>query len=267
MYVSLSPSFKSFFLIRSFLAKPDCHCGGRCGGRSSRLCCNVCNPDHFLLLYAPGPVKEPRGRNRLPLADFEMGARDYTLRKSLNSWADMKTETEGLGDDFFGGQMILPVQVRDRIVNLAHFSKFELHDMDSDLVILREQTHWYHSAVYGAEVLNIVRENAPPPPAASLLFTRTPLQPISRSGFQGTRASRVLQDIVDGRTRSSKKPTTRRCGSCGEVGHIGKSKIYVNNQSNPPFTATNKDCPNWRPKPARGHQDHNENIPPAQRAT
>ncbi|KII91007.1 hypothetical protein PLICRDRAFT_553037 [Plicaturopsis crispa FD-325 SS-3] len=226
----------------------DCSCEGRCGGRTSRLCCDSCNPDHFLLRFAPKPAQSKRGKRKAKVGDYTMTPTDFKLRDALDEWRKKQMEEEGLGrDDFFGPQLLLSDGILDRIVDLAHASKV------TNIQELNEQTDWCYASTYGPKILSIIESHAPapapptaPPPVSTPLQRHSnTTQGASSSGTpsaSGSSSSARRQNLQPGPT-GEKPKRVYRCGACGMTGHI----------------ASNQKCPKWMPKEKRSNR---ENMPP-----
>ncbi|KAJ7582033.1 P-loop containing nucleoside triphosphate hydrolase protein [Mycena floridula] len=193
-------------------AKNPCPCLQRCVPRQTRLCCAHCSPNDFPLLDVPPAPKKKCGKNKIKLPPFTMSSTDNSFHASLNNWRERKMKERGLGDDeFYGPQLILPNPIRDQIIGLVHHGH-----LDSPQGLL-DQTKWCYSLEYGEEILRLAEIHAPSPVIPPSPFTRTPL------AKPGSAASSIPMSPLATRQRlvtQPTRPTSRKCGSCGQTGHI-----------------------------------------------
>ncbi|RDB20010.1 ATP-dependent DNA helicase RecQ [Hypsizygus marmoreus] len=194
------------------LAKETDGCCGRCSPTGSRLCCDVCKPEAFMLL----PLNQrtitavtTRGKRKRKYDNYKMNAHDFSLKDALKTWRLERLKAEGLeGDDFFGPQWILSDVLLNRIVDLAHFS--DITDINS----LTAQTDWHPAAVQAAEIIELIKQHAPPPPP-------TPVPPL----LPPQPGSNPLGDLLPNGTHQTSTGAAKKarvCSSCGSASHIGE---------------------------------------------
>ncbi|KAJ7710453.1 hypothetical protein B0H17DRAFT_914615, partial [Mycena rosella] len=178
----------------------------RCIVAPATVCCELCTPTQFLDFGRVDILKTKQQPKRAHIADYKAERVDFALRDDLHAFR--KTRTIDLrGRAYFrnfGPGYIMPDDVLQCIVDCAHF-----HKILTAAQLLKE-TRWHRVSEDGEHLLALIRQHhpAPPPPPPPTDASATPL---------GTVNSNIP------RPRTSSTPTTRRCGKCGIVGHIGWS--------------------------------------------
>ncbi|KIJ10206.1 hypothetical protein PAXINDRAFT_16777 [Paxillus involutus ATCC 200175] len=131
-----------------------------------RYCCDICNPQAFLLFFAPPPPKLKRARH-LKLPEYKMELLHRTLKEDLMVWRQQQLVENGMDDDFFGPQLILTDKLLTRILDLSHHRKLP------DISALKAQTHWVFANEYGPTILALVHKHFPQQPAPAPTFKWT----------------------------------------------------------------------------------------------
>lgn len=169
--LGMSASGHSFILVahRLSVATPE-SCCIRCDPHlitDNCASCDNCDPSLRNLVYrdAPETVAQSASRN-IKLWDDDKT--DVLLRRQLIDWSNKICEEE-YGDPMFGGDLILPHDVVDRIVGLTRQGL--MRSMDD----FTRECHWLRIAEYGLELFDIIgglcperltaeyQPNAPPP--------------------------------------------------------------------------------------------------------
>jgi hypothetical protein len=118
-----------------------------------------------------------------------MSTNAIRLRDALQDWRDTTTQQRygyaSLID--FGGTLVMPTDVLDRIVACAHAGKIATKDD------LAKETRWDEVELYSPEILKLIEDFKPP-----AIMQPPPLQP---------------------RVRSSKDRAKTKCSACGMTGH------------------------------------------------
>jgi hypothetical protein len=111
-----------------------------------------------------------------------------------------------------------------RIVDCAHFHKIESREQ------LEKETRWAGAAELGDEVIALVQEHCPRPPAP-VESDPTPLAVRNDNAVASSATVKVIK--------------ARKCSKCGSSGHIGMSPLLSQFcRSNCVFwLASNKKCP------------------------
>ncbi|KIJ09295.1 hypothetical protein PAXINDRAFT_17613 [Paxillus involutus ATCC 200175] len=182
------------------------------GSLKPRYCCDVCNPQSFLLFFAPPPPKSKRAQ-RLKLAGYKMEASHCSLKEDLISWRQQQLISSGMDDDFYGPHLILTDKIIIRIIELSHHSKLP------DVSALKAQTNWIFASEYGAAILAIVNRHFPQP-------SLNPVPPAMRASTSLLANSSLSIGAPDvSVTKKLRKPT--RCSKCHAVGHNGRFLIKI----------------------------------------
>lgn len=238
MYIPYRSSFTSEPCQLVWIGEDE-WCCSRCGRKESRLCCDTCHPESFLiLLLEHDPSKLPRAKRKVNLNGFKMDSHDKTLLEALKEWRASQLKRLGLEhDDVYGAQLIVVDRILERIVSLARKSK--IPDVNS----LAAQTQWINAKKYGNAILEIIKAfnpsllPAPPQPAPPNVLQNTDIQNIS-----------FVPGVIfiqDGPLVPGKQ--ARQCGTCGSFDHIGLLICTLLNISNSLFVASNrKACPKWK---------------------
>ncbi|KAF5324147.1 hypothetical protein D9619_011145 [Psilocybe cf. subviscida] len=190
-------------------------CCTRCGGVSvsSRLCCDACSPDAFMLLPLSQPPEKIRAKRRVNFKDSTMNAYDITLCNALRKWRNETLQRSGKSPNgFFGPNLILSDKLLIRIVMLARDRANKIPDIDA----LAHQTNWIHAKKYGAEILLYATCWYPPP---------APPQPPLQGG---TLANLVTSDVMaagSSQVQPANEKRPRKCSACGSTSHNARNSV------------------------------------------
>lgn len=203
------------------------------------MCCDVCHPVSFPV--ATVPIKGSRSKRKMKVTNFTMDEYDLRLRDGLNEWREQQLEDEGRGgDDFFGPEVLMSNDVRNRIVDLAHHGKIQ------NVKTLEEQTGWQYALHYGLKVFELINIYSRP-------HTLLPSAPPASQVFQGIDTNIASQLPTEGKR-------LRTCGACGSDKHIRASVVVDLLHLTNCFLGSNKLCPNWRPIPVKNENEQDENC-------
>lgn len=203
------------------------YCCERCEKRSCmpRLCCDMCNPEAFLLFYVAPPPKASNKRKVKVSTSYKMSQADFALQDDLLKWREQQAIEEDIDDDFFGPQLILSDSLLDRILALSHHSKLP------NIIALRDQTDWVYVQEYGEMILGLIRKHFPPPapsshsiPVSSHILVDAPANAIPSGSSTSTLAHQ--QTGANGvAPKKARKPT--QCSKCKAYGHNCTFSHYV----------------------------------------
>ncbi|KAF9525693.1 P-loop containing nucleoside triphosphate hydrolase protein [Crepidotus variabilis] len=229
----------------NYLADPwECDCG-RCVPVASRLCCDGCCPDRFILMALAQPShKATRAKRKLKFKNYTMDSHDRALFQELDKWRTKTAEQEEIGDDdYFGALFIATDDILERIVLLVHHSKLP------DVKMLAAQTNWRYAHKYGDNLLTTVAHfllvnppplppNPPPPQATTAPSTS------ENHGAVAAALGTVSQNTTSTVPSISKTTRVRHCSACGAIGHI------ANNHTCPKFQSATKNSETENTQPA-----------------
>ncbi|KZV63589.1 P-loop containing nucleoside triphosphate hydrolase protein [Peniophora sp. CONT] len=229
-------------------------CGPPTREPAGHACCSLCSPDHpdFQRFNVELPTASKIVKRKRVVAKYERSRTEMELADALNVYRRAAIERKYGRQQArrFGVGRFMPDDMLERIVDAAHA---HLIQTTKDL---HERTHWTHAGSDGDDVVAIVLKfiPLPPPPPSAQPSTgadsldappasgpkctvchtsghnaRTcpsrpngndPLLPHTpaRAQIQGGRGLGA-----SGSTRRS-TPTTARCGSCGQIGHISSNR-------------------------------------------
>ncbi|KAJ3553995.1 hypothetical protein NM688_g3330 [Phlebia brevispora] len=191
----------------------------RCSLPSPQSCCDLHDPERSQHLQTPCTQKEKRTR-RTRIKDFKFGPFDFDLRGALQKWRDSKVrELYGEGNlRQFGGSLVLPNDMLDRLVSCAHFKKL------ATVNDLKRETQWTEADKYAAEVLQLIAEHSAPAPTAAST-TRAARTTANKNGEPGIKPRSIP-----------------RCSVCKQPGH-NKSNKNCPGYQNPSYVACESTVP------------------------
>ncbi|KAI9452135.1 P-loop containing nucleoside triphosphate hydrolase protein [Lactarius psammicola] len=202
---------------------------------ASRLCCDTCNPGSFILpIPTTSAPKQTRAPNKFKAGQYKLTNTDLNLTSALQDWRNAQLRSIGIltGDDMYGSQLIMPDDVLERIVELAHFNQL------ADLASIRAQVNWRYSDLWGTQILDLVKIHVPtgstdsvdqlgaaPSPCRSM--TNAVPGPSNSHRSPGVQSSATTTAA----NSSAPKPRTRtrsyKCSACGSSSHIGMHNIAI----------------------------------------
>lgn len=172
----------------------------RCGPPPSTLCCDICNAEHFALLFISPAASKPRLANRSHVKPYDTTTRDKDLNAALRVWR-RKEAVNVLGAlkvRKFGAILFMSDETLQRLVDCAHIGKITTAES------VERETHWrrYWVDKTFISLLAIISAHQPSPPTAPVLAALTP----------GT-----VSNITASRVSQMRRPNT--CSACRTVGH------------------------------------------------
>lgn len=175
----------------------------RCNARAPTICCELCHPPPFVDFARVDVARPKKGRNRARITPYDLQPHDMELRRALDDFRKAETIKQfslaTLKNS--GPGIILPNKILQRIVDCAHTSKIP------NVEELKFQTRWQHADTLGAHILTLVSANAPPAPPPVTPKPRRLVHPSPANGLLASVPAVLL----------------RKCGRCGEYGHISTS--------------------------------------------
>lgn len=190
----------------------------RCSPKPTRRCCDLHSPDAFSHLdVAIG--KSTRQPSRSSLNSYTPNEMDEALRLELENWCLNQAEEQyGQAVVFsLGPGIIMGTNVRDRIVDCAHFNKIRT------IPDLEKETKWELASEYGMAILDIIRKHYPPPPLPAPfvidlanLPSSQPAHPRAGLPVPGSstfRPGSALSNVSTSKCRGA------RCSLCQQPGH------------------------------------------------
>lgn len=166
------------------------------------ICCELCHPDPFADFALPDLQARPkRGRNRATIKDYKSEPRDLQLMDALDDFREQETVKEfgKITLRTTGPSLIMSNEILKRLVDCAHYFKIK---NKGDLV---HETRWSRAEKYSEKILALIQSHSPPPPPPA------PLEGVALTPTTG---------------KPAKGSGLSRCGACGELGHISKSRIH-----------------------------------------
>ncbi|KAF8135271.1 hypothetical protein K438DRAFT_1493035, partial [Mycena galopus ATCC 62051] len=134
----------------------------RCVAKSPKVCCELCNPEYFASFGHVDLPKAPPVPHRSRITAYKAERQDMDLRDALHQFrrgATIRKFSLAVPKNS-GPGVVMSNEVLQRIVDCAHRHKIESTEQ------LEKETHWAGAAEFGEEVIALINEHCPPPPAA-----------------------------------------------------------------------------------------------------
>lgn len=192
----------------------------RCAPVKIVVCCSLCHPECFpanMYLPSDGPPPARPRKTQVIVRDHNALA-EKALCQRLEEWRETTVLARWGPDHPFGDGCLISDEQIQRIVNCAAVGILD----SANAFRLEIPWIWSHIASYIDEILIIVKEFYPDqsrrkaPPAEP----KTSQKKIMR--ITGVTYSDGDLTLNNSESPSVKVPKGRRCGACGEVGHISK---------------------------------------------
>src|SRR6266702_5953121 len=192
----------------------DCPC---CIIKSSRLCCDTCNPGSFILpLPMTSAPKQTQAPNKFKVGQFELTDADLRLKTALQDWRRNQLLSTIGDDNTFRSQLIMTNDVLERLVGLAHFKQV------SNLASIHTQVSWQYSDLWGTHILDIIKKHFPASiDHASSIPVLQPAKNLLGSSAVHRPSNDLSTTTVHSSSHDPKPPRARRCSACGSGTHIG----------------------------------------------
>ncbi|KIJ35148.1 hypothetical protein M422DRAFT_181151 [Sphaerobolus stellatus SS14] len=191
----------------------EAFCCARCYPRTPPRCCDLCNPELTSIFDIPTFLMTLDLASG-PADAYERGEVNWKLHSELRKWRS-RTYEEFWGYDDplgLGDPIILPDEILERIVDLAHY---KVLNNVSDVL---DQTRWVDYDELAGKMFAIVLKWNPPRQA---LFTSMPR--VARDG-EGEGGMGIVPTIMEKRGYVRK---TVKCSACGGAGHNSESHLQV----------------------------------------
>lgn len=179
-------------------------------------CCDGCVPALLELFEGATVPTQTRAAPRSSIKPYEPTLVDRNLKTALKSWRKITAHVK------FGSttvhthsiQILMHDKIIQRIVDCARIDRIRTVED------LAKETRWTSERIkdYGVEILSIIQQHSPPPPAAEPAPSATSTIPAmpALANPQGTNPDPAQASAK--RTRAP--PKQRQCGECHQMGHI-----------------------------------------------
>ncbi|KAH9015994.1 hypothetical protein EDB85DRAFT_1898410 [Lactarius pseudohatsudake] len=192
----------------------------------SRLCCDTCNPGSFILpIPTTSAPKQTRAPNKFKASLYKSMDADLSLASALRDWRNAQLGLLGIPtrDNMYGAQFIMPDDLLERFVELAHFNQV------ADLSSIRAQVNWCYVDTWGAQILELIKKHVPVTDSVERRPTLRPTENIPGPSTGRQPPGVQTSTITPTQNASGSKPRTRsyKCSACGSSTHIGTLTVLI----------------------------------------